>query len=256
MNNSNRNNSKNVDNILECRQLCKTYTQGVKDRLTILNGVDLTVSVGETVSIIGSSGSGKSTLLHILAGLDQPSSGEIILDGQSMRGLNDNQICSIRNTKLGFIYQFHHLLPEFTAIENVLMPLFIRKNQNNPHGQAQNAQDQNGQDPRDQENYARHILTRLGLASRVNHYPAQLSGGERQRVAIARAVINNPKLIFADEPTGNLDNQTGHSVLDILFELQAELKTSLIIVTHDLEVAAKTQTQYRLHNGILNPIVL
>lgn len=223
--------------LLECKNICKSYPQGVTDKLTILNGVNLTVGVGETISIVGSSGSGKSTLLHILAGLDKASSGDVILDGQSMSGLNDNQVCKIRNTKLGFIYQFHHLLPEFTALENVLMPLFIRNDSQ-------------------KIDFALTILDRLGLKNRASHYPAQLSGGERQRVAIARAIINNPKLIFADEPTGNLDNQTGHAVLDIFFELQAELKTSLIMVTHDIEVASKTKSHYRLHNGVLNSIML
>ena len=248
VNNKNNGTNENMNLLLTCNNICKTYTQGARDKLTILNGINLSVAVGETVSIVGSSGSGKSTLLHILAGLDRASSGEIILDGQSMSGLTDTQICQIRNTKLGFIYQFHHLLPEFTAIENMLMPLSIRNNSGNTNIYNK----QNNQ----HKEYAIHLLTRLGLVNRANHYPSQLSGGERQRVAIARAIINNPKLIFADEPTGNLDNQTAHSVLDVFFELQTELKTSLIMVTHDIEVASKTRTHYRLHNGVLNPITL
>lgn len=215
--------------------MCKSYFQA-NTELPILQGVNLEVGLGETISIVGSSGSGKSTLLHVLAGLDQAiTSGEIVIDGQILNGLNDNQICAIRNQKLGFIYQFHHLLPEFTAYENVVMPLLI-------HGgiSAEN------------KDFAMHILECLGLSRRVSHFPAQLSGGERQRVAIARAVINNPKLIFADEPTGNLDNHTGAQVLEVFFALQKELQTSLIIVTHDPAVAALTQSCYRLKNGLLH----
>lgn len=220
--------------VLICNSLYKSYTQASSE-LAILQGVNLEVTRGETISIVGSSGSGKSTLLHILAGLDKASSGEIILDGKLLNGLNDNQVCAIRNQKLGFIYQFHHLLPEFTAYENVVMPLLI-------HGSVDKLK----------RDFARHILERLGLAKRFLHYPSQLSGGERQRVAIARAVINNPKLIFADEPTGNLDNHTGSQVLEVFFELQKELQTSLIIVTHDPAVAALTQSSYRLKDGVLH----
>lgn len=228
--------SKDIDSlVLICSNLHKSYTQA-GTKLPILQGVNLEVSIGDTISIVGSSGSGKSTLLHILAGLDRANSGEIIIDKQVLNGLNDNQICAIRNKKLGFIYQFHHLLPEFTAYENVLMPLLIQGSIN-----AAN------------KDFAKHILNSLGLSERLSHYPAQLSGGERQRVAIARAVINNPKLIFADEPTGNLDNHTGSQVLEVLFAIQKELKTSLIIVTHDPAVAALTKYSYRLKDGALYP---
>jgi len=224
----------NNNHVLSCKGLYKSYIQG-ESALDILNGIDLAIMPGETVSVMGSSGSDKSTLLHILAGLDRASKGEIILDGQQLNNLNDNQICQIRNKSLGFIYQFHHLLPEFNAVENVLMPLII-------HG----AVDSN------KRSFAADILKRLGLGKRVLHFPSQLSGGERQRVAIARAVINNPKLIFADEPTGNLDNHTGKQVLEIFFELQRELKTSLIVVTHDPAVAALASTHYHLHEGLLS----
>ena len=217
--------------VIKCTNLHKSFIQGGNE-LKILTGINLDVQPGETVSIMGSSGSGKSTLLHLLAGLDKPSHGEILVNGSNLNSLNDNEICRIRNLYLGFIYQFHHLLPEFTALENVLMPLMI-------HGQISTAQ----------KNHALDLLQRMGLKDRTTHYPGQLSGGERQRVAIARAVVNNPLLVFADEPTGNLDNHTSNQVLDIFFELQQELKTSLVIVTHDPQVASKTNTQYRLHEG-------
>ncbi len=222
--------------VLTCNNLYKSYKQG-DSTLEILTGVNLNVASGETVSIMGSSGSGKSTLLHILAGLDNATSGEVVVDGNELNKLSDNQICQVRNKNLGFIYQFHHLLPEFTAVENVLMPLII-------HGGVGDKE----------RKHAKDILGRLGLSGRVEHFPGQLSGGERQRVAIARAVVNNPKLVFADEPTGNLDNTTSNQVLDIFFELQKELQTSLIIVTHDPEVAAKTSVQYRLHAGVLTQV--
>lgn len=220
--------------ILECKNICKTYKQGNED-LVVLNGIDLLVTSAETVSITGSSGSGKSTLLHILAGLDKLTMGDVQLNGISINSLSDSALCKLRNKNLGFIYQFHHLLPEFTALENVLMPLIIS-------GISID---------KEKKQRALDILGRLNLSNRHTHYPSQLSGGERQRVAIARAVINEPKLVFADEPTGNLDNQTSNQVLEIFFKLQQDLKTSLVVVTHDLEIAAKTQTQYRLHNGKL-----
>lgn len=219
--------------ILTCKNICKTYMQG-ENKLEILQNINLEVSCGETVSIVGSSGSGKSTFLHILSGLDKASSGEIYLDGDKISNEADSKICQIRNKKVGFIYQFHHLLPEFTAIENVLMPILIKGNIVNQDRKL-----------------ATEILAQIGLANRISHYPAELSGGERQRVAIARAVINNPKIVFADEPTGNLDNQTGNQVLEIFLRLQKELNTSLVIVTHDNEIAAKAMTRYRLHNGTL-----
>ena len=225
-----------MNNVLSCSKLHKTFTQGGVV-LNILNGIDFSVAPGETVSITGSSGSGKSTLLHLLAGLDKPTSGEIIINGNDFSKLNDNQICSIRNQNLGFIYQFHHLLPEFTALENVLMPLMI-------HGHISD----------DKRNNALELLNRLGLSKRTTHFPGQLSGGERQRVAIARAVVNSPSIVFADEPTGNLDNKTSNQVLDIFFKLQQELKTSLVIVTHDNEIAAKASIHYRLHSGKLESV--
>ncbi len=222
-----------MSNVLSCQKLYKSFKQGGVE-LNILNGIDFQVAAGETVSITGSSGSGKSTLLHLLAGLDKATSGEIIINGNDFSKLNDNQICAIRNQNLGFIYQFHHLLPEFTALENVLMPIMI-----------------SGYISEAKRNHALELLSRLGLSKRTKHFPGQLSGGERQRVAIARAVVNSPSIVFADEPTGNLDNQTSNQVLEIFFKLQEELKTSLVIVTHDSEIAAKATKRYRLHDGKL-----
>lgn len=222
-----------MSNILSCRNIAKSFTQ-TDNNLEIFANLNLDVAIGETVSIVGSSGSGKTTLLQILAGLDAPSSGRVIIDNEDLSTLSQNELCTLRNKNLGFIYQFHHLLPEFSALENSLMPAII-----------------SGTDNRENRDYARYILDRLGLSKRLEHYPNQLSGGERQRVAIARAVINKPKIVFADEPTGNLDNTTAHNVLDIFFDLQSELKTSLVLVTHDLEIAAKTHKHYKLHNGLL-----
>ena len=222
-----------MNNVLSCQKLYKSFNQGGVE-LNILNGIDFQVELGETVSITGSSGSGKSTLLHLLAGLDKATSGKIIITGNDFSKLNDNQICAIRNQNLGFIYQFHHLLPEFTALENVLMPIMI-----------------SGYISESKRNHALELLNRLGLSKRIKHFPGQLSGGERQRVAIVRAVVNSPSIVFADEPTGNLDNQTSNHVLEIFFKLQEELKMSLVIVTHDNEIAAKTAKRYRLHDGEL-----
>ncbi len=221
--------------ILTCSNLSKSFKQASLPDLEIFKNINLSLNTSETISIVGSSGSGKTSLLQILAGLDKATSGRVSIDGDDLDQLNQNQLCALRNRKLGFIYQFHHLLPEFSAIENTLMPLII-----------------SGSIGKEQREYALYILDRLGLSKRAHHYPNQLSGGERQRVAIARAVVNKPKIVFADEPTGNLDNATAHQVLDIFFELQEELKTSLIIVTHDREIAGKTQKTYTLHNGQLH----
>lgn len=227
-----------MNNILSCRNISKAFNQ-TENSLEIFSNLNFDVAVGETISIVGSSGSGKTTLLQILAGLDMPSSGRVIIDDQDLSNLSQNQLCALRNKNLGFIYQFHHLLPEFNALENSLMPVII-----------------SGNDNKENHDYACYILERLGLAKRLTHYPNQLSGGERQRVAIARAVINKPKIVFADEPTGNLDNTTAHNVLDIFFDLQSELKTSLVLVTHDLEIASKTHKHYKLHNGMLELVNL
>lgn len=218
--------------ILDCNNLYKHYQQG-NYIVEVLKGIDLKINSGELVAIIGSSGSGKSTLLHVLAGLDNVNSGTIILDGKEINILNDTAKTKIRNQSFGFIYQFHHLLPEFTAFENVLMPILI---QNDGHNY---------------NDYALELFEKLNIENRKDHLPSQLSGGERQRVAIARALINRPKIIFADEPTGNLDNSTAFSVLELFFELQKETKTAVIMVTHDLDIAKRASICYTLHDGIL-----
>lgn len=220
--------------LLVCSNLTKAFKQASAPDLEIFRNINFNIASGETASIVGSSGSGKTSLLQILAGLDFATSGTVTIDGDDLHLLSQDQLCKLRNRKTGFIYQFHHLLPEFTALENTLMPIIIA-----------------GNNDKTSQEYALHILNKLGLSQRTHHYPNQLSGGERQRVAIARAVVNQPQIVFADEPTGNLDNATAHQVLDIFFELQQELKTSLIIVTHDREIAAKTQKSYTLHNGQL-----
>lgn len=217
-----------MSNVLGCVDICKSYPQ-VGGELQILKNINFTVGYGETVSIVGSSGSGKSTLLHILSGLDKATSGESYIDNEKISNELDGKVCHIRNKKVGFIYQFHHLLGEFTALENVLMPILI-----------------NGRVTDKDKKFACELLDELNLSKRISHMPSQLSGGERQRVAIARAVINNPKIVFADEPTGNLDNHTGSQVLEIFLKLQKELNTSVVIVTHDMSIAEKAQTRYRL----------
>lgn len=220
--------------ILICENLHKSYAS---NDTMVLKGIDLVVKKGETISIIGSSGSGKSTLLHLLAGLDKVTSGKILFKDHDLTSFTDEKRCELRNCSFGFIYQFHHLLAEFSALENVLMPISIR----------------GGAITNQQINFAKDILSKLNLAHRLNYYPSQLSGGERQRVAIARAVINNPEIIFADEPTGNLDNETAAQVMEIFFKLQQELGTSVVLVTHDMELAKITDSCYRLYQGKISP---
>lgn len=218
--------------ILTAKNITKSYQDG-KTVTNVLNGLDIEVHAGEKIAIVGTSGSGKSTLLHILGGLDIPTAGEVWLHGKCMNQLNETQRGNLRNQYLGFIYQFHHLLPEFTAIENVAMPLMLRHDVKIP-------------DARDQ---AIDLLKRVGLEHRLTHRPGELSGGERQRVAIARALVTKPSLILADEPTGNLDHANALAVFEILAELQSSLKTALLMVTHDRQLAGLADKQLALQNG-------
>lgn len=221
------------NSILSCRHLHKTFFDA-KNRVDVLLGVDLDVKEQETMAILGVSGSGKSTLLHLLGGLDHPTAGKVFWNDHDVSTFSETQKCKMRNQHLGFVYQFHHLLPEFTAIENVAMPLFIR-----------------GVSAKRALHEANECLKKLGLAARIQHKLSELSGGERQRTAIARAIVTKPKCVLADEPTGNLDNQTAHDVLDAMLLLQEEFKTSFIIVTHDLSLAKKLQSSYLLQQGKL-----
>lgn len=222
--------------VIEAKGISKTYLEG-PSAVTVLSNVDLSVAAGDSIAIIGASGSGKSTLLHLLGGLDHSSSGSVHIMGQALVNLSEAAKGRLRNQYLGFIYQFHHLLPEFSALENVAMPLLIRR-QSRP----------------DAQQAASEILSKVGLAHRLHHKPSELSGGERQRAAIARALVTRPACVLADEPTGNLDRGNAETVFAEMLELNADLGTSLIIVTHDPQLAARAQRRLQLQDGVLHPV--
>ena len=222
--------------VLEAKQVTKHFTDG-KTTVDVLRGLDLKIEQGQFVSIVGASGSGKSTLLHVLGGLDRPSQGEVYLNGQRFYNLGEAERGYLRNQYLGFVYQFHHLLPEFSALENVAMPLMLRKESNFKEVKQQ----------------AEYLLERVGLSHRLTHKPGELSGGERQRVALARAIVTKPAVMLADEPTGNLDRKTAIKIFELLRELRREFNMAMLIVTHDEELAKSADTILHMQDGIWVP---
>jgi len=219
--------------ILEARNVHKSFTQGPVT-LEVLQGVAMSVATGERIAIVGASGSGKTTLLQILGGLDRPTTGHVLVDGKDIHEQSEQERGALRNRALGFVYQFHHLLPEFSALENVAMPLLVRRMK-----------------VADARERARRLLDRVGLGQRLNHRPDQLSGGERQRAAVARALVTEPKIVLADEPTGNLDGTNAEAVFALMLELNRELGTSLIVVTHDMRLATRMERIYAIEKGVL-----
>ena len=223
----------NNASILQCENLTMRYSQGGLN-VEVLKGVNFNINKGERVAIMGASGSGKSTLLHLLGGLEKPTGGKVILDGTDLNNVSGKQLANLRNRSLGFIYQFHHLLGEFTVLENVAMPLLI-----------------GGQSVEGARQQAIRLLQRVGLGHRIEHKPGELSGGERQRAAVARALINKPAVVLADEPTGNLDSKTAEEVFQLMLELNQELNVSFLIVTHDHELAGKMGRVLHMEDGVI-----
>lgn len=225
-----------TETVLEARNVQRRFQQGPVT-LEVLQSVNVAIMAGERLSIVGASGSGKTTLLQILGGLDKPSSGSVHVDGKDIHSLGERERGELRNHAIGFVYQFHHLLPEFSALENVAMPLLVRRMQ------TSEAKDR-----------AQEILKRVGLGDRLTHRPHQLSGGERQRAAVARALVTQPKLVLADEPTGNLDGKNAEQVFELMLELNRERRTSLVVVTHDLRIAARMDRALEISNGNLSEV--
>jgi lipoprotein-releasing system ATP-binding protein len=225
-----------TESVLEARNVQRRFQQGPVT-LEVLQAVNLSILAAERLSIVGASGSGKTTLLQILGGLDKPSSGNVLVDGKDIHSLSEKERGELRNHAIGFVYQFHHLLPEFSALENVAMPLLVRRMHT---GEAKDR--------------AREILKRVGLGERLTHRPHQLSGGERQRAAVARALVTQPKLVLADEPTGNLDGRNAEQVFELMLELNRERQTSLVIVTHDMRIAARMDRALQIENGTLSEV--
>lgn len=221
------------DIILQCQQLKKRYQQGDLD-VDVLKGVDLTINQGERVAIMGASGSGKSTLLHLLGGLEKSTSGHVMLAGENLNTISSRKLSKLRNSSLGFIYQFHHLLGEFSILENVAMPVLI-----------------SGKSVTQARQEAAELLGRVGLGHRLEHKPGELSGGERQRAAVARALINRPQCVLADEPTGNLDSKTAEQIYQLMLELNQELKVSFLVVTHDIELAERMDRVLHMEDGLI-----